>query len=290
MAKSPLRGFHIGMCIGVCLIIIGTWTPVQGAVIYYRVSEKKNATVIPKVKAPQKITAQKKVPQKPIPVKKKTPTTITKKKTVPSPKKPIANIVKKDAPPAQTSASIVGLKVDTKNSEVVSQKIVDVAAQQKEAQQKAAKETLIQLSVKRAELEKEAADALLPKLTNNPSDSTYREKLRQDHRIGDLYEQFNKLQSQVDSLESDIRSLSKESAPSDISGAGKLMSLQKTKFLLLRQQEDLLQQIELKESYITQLIELAKRDYEFTKRLHDSYMEKYNQTTNSVKSLKEESA
>ena len=143
MAKSPLRGFHIGMCIGVCLIIIGTWTPVQGAVIYYRVSEKKNATVIPKVKAPQKITAQKKVPQKPIPVKKKTPTTITKKKTVPSPKKPIANIVKKDAPPAQTSASIVGLKVDTKNSEVVSQKIVDVAAQQKEAQQKAAKESLI---------------------------------------------------------------------------------------------------------------------------------------------------
>lgn len=293
-----MREIRYGIGIGVvCLMTTFFCTPLDAAVIYYRVSEKKSA--------PTTISPQKKLTPKVTPVKKKTtaqvesktltkkPVTSIVKKVAPLPVKKSTNVpVKKSGPEKPVSASIVDFKVNTlgvekKNvSDVVKQEVVNQAAQREEAEKKAARETLIQLTKKRSELEKEAADALLPKLAVNPGDIAYREKLKKDQRIEELYDQFSKLQSQVDSLENDIRTLSKENTPSDTSSTtGKLMSLQKTKFLLLRQQEDLLQQIELKESYITQLVELAKRDYEFTKRLYDSYMEKYTQTQSFLKSL-----
>ncbi len=269
--------------------------PVEATVIYYRVSEKKD-TSTPLQKTQLKAPPIKKTvtPAKSAPSIKKPVTPATKKKAaVPATKKTTSSVVvKKNEPAKQVSATVVDFKVDVKNgekknvSEVVKQEVIDQVAQQQEAEKKAAREALIQLTKKRAELEKEAADALLSKLATNPGDASYREKMKQDQKIGELYSQFSKLQSQVDSLENDIRTLSKENTPLDTSSTtGRLMSLQKTKFLLLRQQEDLLQQIELKESYITQFVELAKRDYEFTKRLYDSYMEKYTQTQSFLKSL-----
>lgn len=301
-----LRGLHyVAFGVVLAVFIVGN---ADAAVVYYRVSEKKGTPLVVE-KSKKSVTAPLPLknglpPKKVSPLKKvsqpqKTTVSAPAKKNQQTPKKqtntsPKTTLKTAKTAPTTPSASVVKVSYNTKDvekksvSEVVNQKVIDPIFQREEEERKAARQATIDLLHRRWELEKEAADALVSKLTQNPSDQSYREKLRTEQKIQELYDQFSKLQTQVDFLETDIRNLGQGTDSKEIGTPTKSLSLQKTKFLLLRQQEDVLQQIELKENYITQLIELAKRDYEFTKRLHDSYTEKHNQTQQHIKTLQDE--
>ncbi len=237
----------------------------------------------------KKSTQKKAVPARHVQQIKKLPAVVIKKK--PLAKKAPA---KKRAVPRPTAAG--GKTRSSLSAEIVAIKTIPIQAEApkpqvqviekpKADQKSQTNESLISLTQQRADLAKHSADGLLAQMKTNPYTPEFRDQLRRDNKIPDLQAQFNKLQSQVDTLEQEIRSLQSEAKTSDIDS--RTLALQKTKFLLLQQQQDVLQQIELKENYVGQLVDLSRRDYDFVKRQYDELMQKYEQDTSFIKQLKQ---
>lgn len=264
----------------VCICIFLPLSSVTAAV--YKEAKKASSTFSHSFSAQKK--SIKKVPAKKS-VSRKPAVRRVIKKTVSVPSKPALRNTAQTPPVQSVAAEIISLKTLPIQEGLAKNVAIVPEQRQKNDAKSPAQDLLITITQQRADLAKGAADALAGKLGANPATPEYRESLRKENKIPDLQNQFNKLQTQVDVLEHEIRVLQSDAKTTDIDS--RTLALQKTKFLLLERQQDILQQIELKENYVDQLIDLARRDYDFTKRQHDELLGKVEQDVAFIKQLKE---
>lgn len=157
--------------------------------------------------------------------------------------------------------------------------------QQKDAASLILKQAFLDEMLQHAQFLKTQTDVLMTKIQQNPNASDYLDGLRKQQGISELQDQFKKLQEQIDAIEKDIRTLPQDPKNIDIA---KILSLQKTKFPLLQQQETLLQQIDLKESFVKQIADSTKREYDFNTQLYNTIAQKYMNEQALIQKLKQE--
>lgn len=238
-----------------------------------KVVQKAQSTQIKKTTPPKKqvkTPPKKKTPSKPVQVK----------KTSQTPQKKTSSVIK--VPKKELSGEILDVTI---NQGDVLKKNEVLPAQQKDTSSLIAKQSFLQERIDLSQFLKTQADALMAKIQQDPNASDYLDTLRKQNGIPELQDQFKKLQDQVNGLEKDIQTASSGGTSIDLS---KTLSLQKTKFPLIQQQESILQQIELKENFTKQLYDSTKREYDFNSKLYNSLAQKYTSEQTAIQKLKNE--